>query len=64
MSSWCLFESGTVDFANALLDVRRERDPETFYSSALRRQKDLKKLAESSAALGMQVCGSSDTPTS
>ena len=59
-----LLEAGTVDYANALLGPAEDANPDAFYSSALGAQKDLKKLAESSAALGMQVCGSSDSPNS
>ncbi len=36
-----LFESGTVDFANDLLDAAENADPDTFYSTALAKQKDL-----------------------
>lgn len=57
-----LLESGTVDYANALLESAEEGDPEGFFQTAVDEQRELSKLARASGELGLEVCGARDAP--
>lgn len=58
-----LLETGTVDYANALLGPAEDGDPDAFYQAAVDAQRDLIKLAKASQALGLKVCGARDIPS-
>jgi hypothetical protein len=57
-------ESGTVDYANALLEPALAGDPEAFFQAAVDEQRKLSELARASNELGLKVCGARDAPSS
>lgn len=59
-----LMQTGTVDFATGLLEPAESGDPDGFYAAALDSQKDLQDLASTAKGLGIEICGSSDVPSS
>lgn len=57
-------ESGTVDYATALLEPAQAGDPESFFQTAVDEQRKLSELARASSELGLKVCGARDVPSS